>query len=69
MTSAFRDDFENINENLAKRGERVLGFAHLVLPADKFPKGFKYDTDSETPNFPLDNLVFIGFMSLIDPPR
>jgi sodium/potassium-transporting ATPase subunit alpha len=46
-----------------------LGFAHLELPLNKYPKGYKFDTDGEKPNFPLDELVFVGFLSLIDPPR
>jgi sodium/potassium-transporting ATPase subunit alpha len=69
MTEALREDFEDINEELAKRGERVLAFAHLELPKDKFPKGFRFDAEAETPNFPLTGLVLVGFLSLIDPPR
>jgi len=48
-------------------GERVLGFADLWLPADRFPKGFAFVT--EPPNFPLKGLRFVGLMSMIDPPR
>lgn len=64
-----KGELEDINENLAKRGERVLGFAHLELPLDKYPKNYKFDVESETPNIPLDGLVFIGYLALIDPPR
>ena len=51
-------------------GERVLGFAQLRL--DGFEKGFKFDCDEI--NFPTGDegqtgLVFVGLMSLIDPPR
>ena len=55
------------NENLARRGERVLAFAFLELPADKFHD--KYDFDVDKKNFPTSNLTFSGFISLIDPPR
>ena len=48
-------------------GERVLGFADLILPQDKFPVGFEFNT--EEINFPLEGLRFVGLMSLIDPPR
>merc|ERR1712004_514051 len=48
-------------------GERVLGFCHKYLDAEKFPPGFNYD--AEDPNFPLENLCFVGLMSMIDPPR
>ena len=51
-------------------GERVLGFAQLRL--DGFEKGFSFDC--ENVNFPTGDegetgLVFVGLMSLIDPPR
>lgn len=63
-------DRDAINSNLAKLmadGERVLGFAQLELPADAYPMDFAFDTENE--NFPLDGLVFVGLMALLDPPR
>ncbi len=54
---------------MAKRGERVLGFAQYELSANKYPKGFQFDLDSEEFNFPLEGFTFIGFLSMIDPPR
>lgn len=48
-------------------GERVIGFCDLKLPADKYPPGYKFDGDEA--NFPLDNLRFLGLVSMIDPPR
>ena len=53
-------------EKLGGLGERVLGFCHLYLP-EKFTADYQFD--AETQNFPLNDLVFVGFMSLIDPPR
>merc|ERR1712233_212541 len=38
-----------------------------MLPEDKYPAGYPYDADEE--NFPLENLRFVGLMSMIDPPR
>jgi len=38
-----------------------------MLPSDKYPSGFKFNTDDI--NFPIDNLRFVGLMSMIDPPR
>lgn len=32
-----------------------------------FPKGFKFDT--EEINFPMEDLCFVGLISMIDPPR
>lgn len=37
------------------------------MPSDKFPLGFKFDSDD--PNFPLNGMRFVGLMSMIDPPR
>lgn len=56
------------NENLANRGERVLGFAHYWLPEDQFPIGCEWTRDDE-PTFPLNGLCFLGLISLMDPPR
>lgn len=63
------DEMETINETLARRGERVLAFAQLELPASEFPLGYPFDAELEVPNFPRDKLTMIGFMALIDPPR
>jgi sodium/potassium-transporting ATPase subunit alpha len=62
-----RADFEAAYVGLAKRGERVLGFAHLWLDAAQYDRDFAFETDP--PNFPVDGLCFVGLISLIDPPR
>ena len=76
MTEETRAHMEKINETLAKRGERVLAFAHLELDPKKFPAGYKFDADCDEseygkgcPNFPVVNLTLVGLLSLIDPPR
>lgn len=69
MDEKVRAEMETINETLARRGERVLAFAHLELPRDKFPPGYVFDADSTPPNFPTTGLTLVGFLSLIDPPR
>lgn len=61
------ESFQKAYDDLGGLGERVLGFADLFLPSDRFPIGFKFD--SEDVNFPLDGLSFAGLMSMIDPPR
>ncbi|WKY03745.1 hypothetical protein Q1695_005029 [Nippostrongylus brasiliensis] len=63
----FEEDFTKAYEKLGGFGERVLGFCDLELDPEKFPQGYKFDT--ENPNFPLTNLRFLGFMAMIDPPR
>jgi sodium/potassium-transporting ATPase subunit alpha len=67
LTEQLRDDFQKAYDDLGSLGERVLGFADLPLPTDKFPLGFPFS--SENPNFPLSALRFVGLMSMIDPPR
>ncbi|KAL1460635.1 hypothetical protein WDU94_012600 [Cyamophila willieti] len=62
-----REAFNNAYYELGGLGERVLGFCDFLLPADKFPLGFKFDCDE--PNFPLTGMRFVGLMSMIDPPR
>ena len=55
-----------------KQGERVLAFADMVLPHDKFPYGYKFLTHKKGVfdcNFPLKGLRMLGLISLVDPPR
>ncbi|KAG2458681.1 AT1A2 ATPase, partial [Polypterus senegalus] len=67
LDDEMKEAFQNAYLELGGLGERVLGFCHYILPADKFPRGFKFDTDDV--NFPLTDLCFVGLMSMIDPPR
>lgn len=67
MTAELQAGVEVSVHELAGMGERVLGFCEFVLPKDQFPKNFEFDSD--TGNFPLDGLCFVGLLSLIDPPR
>lgn len=69
LTPQRSQEIEAANVNLAVRGERVLAFAGLDLPKDKFPEGFEYDADIVPPNFPTTGLTYYGQISLIDPPR
>lgn len=64
-----RDQCEKLNETLARRGERVLAMAQLMLDRSTYPPGFVFDAESEKPNFPIENLTLVGMVSLIDPPR
>merc|ERR1711962_1947926 len=64
------DAYNQAYDELGGLGERVLGFCHYYLPADKFPVVFAFDPEAEPePNFPLSGLCFVGLMSMIDPPR
>ncbi|XP_075260291.1 sodium/potassium-transporting ATPase subunit alpha-2-like isoform X2 [Convolutriloba macropyga] len=59
--------YENAYMELGGKGERVLGFAQKELDPKEFNEDTKFDTDN--PNFPMDDLCFVGLMSMIDPPR
>jgi magnesium-transporting ATPase (P-type) len=67
INSQIRQDLEDLNTTLASRGERVLGFAKYDLP-EQFNSNYEF-FDDEPFNFPVENLTFIGFFALIDPPR
>jgi sodium/potassium-transporting ATPase subunit alpha len=48
-------------------GERVIGFCDLRLDPEVY--NTNYEFDAENINFPVTNLRFLGFFSLIDPPK
>lgn len=52
---------------LANMGERVIGYGDYILPLDAYPIGFAFDT--QTRNFPIEGLTFVGAISMIDPAR
>ncbi|XP_062413760.1 sodium/potassium-transporting ATPase subunit alpha-2 [Pungitius pungitius] len=62
-----RDAFQRAYMELGGLGERVLGFCHRSLSPSQFPRGFAFDSDN--PNFPTEQLCFLGLVSMIDPPR
>uniref|UniRef100_A0A3Q3KAQ5 Sodium/potassium-transporting ATPase subunit alpha n=1 Tax=Monopterus albus TaxID=43700 RepID=A0A3Q3KAQ5_MONAL len=63
----WRECFQNAYLDLGGLGERVLGFCHLNLSSSQFPRGFTFDC--ENTNFPIEQLCFLGLISMIDPPR
>merc|ERR1712126_656881 len=67
LNDEWKDAFNTAYMELGGLGERVLGFCDFMLPADKYPRGYPFDSDEA--NFPLDGLRFVGLMSMIDPPR
>ncbi|MDO5009914.1 MAG: cation-translocating P-type ATPase, partial [Intestinibacter bartlettii] len=52
------DEYRKVNENFSNRALRVLAFAYK-----KVPDGFEPSLDDE------ENLILIGLMAMIDPPR
>ena len=67
ITPEWQKNYDCTNLWLGEMGERVLGFAFLYLPAATFPKDYAWRT--APPNFPMENLTFIGLAALEDPPR
>lgn len=58
ITKSDLDKIEEINENLAKKGMRVLTFGYKILDDNKII------TESDEKDF-----IFLGLMGMIDPPR
>lgn len=52
---------------LANMGERVIGYCDYHLPLSTYPLGYQFDTQQK--NFPVEDLSFLGAISMIDPPR
>jgi sodium/potassium-transporting ATPase subunit alpha len=47
-----------------------LGFAKLHLNKEKYPKDYAFNTSNpDNFNFPMENFVFVGLLSLMDPPK
>lgn len=67
MTEEWRSSFNEAYETLGGMGERVLGFCDFRLDSELYKPDFKFD--AENLNFPTDGLRFLGFFSLIDPPK
>jgi len=65
----FKSEFTDAYERFGSMGQRVLGFAMLDLPEDKFGSKFddKYAEHSDA--VPTSGLVFTGLISLVDPPK
>jgi sodium/potassium-transporting ATPase subunit alpha len=61
------EKFNTAYEFYASQGHRVLGFASLYLPSDRYPEGYAFGSDPV--NFPTSGLIFRGFLSLRDPPK
>jgi len=69
VTEFHEEAFANANKELGGQGEWVLAFARIYLDPTKFPKDFKFNMQKDQYNFPMQDLCFIGIVSLNDPPR
>ena len=62
--------FEAVNLRFGKNGERVLGFAMLPLNKEIYHPNYKFVTSApDNFNFPMENYIFVGLVSLMDPPK
>jgi len=67
LDEEWQQKFNDAYMALGGLGERVLGFCDMRLPIGNFPRGYNFDPDNV--NFPLRGLRFLGFITMIDPPR
>jgi sodium/potassium-transporting ATPase subunit alpha len=65
----FRSEFQESYERFGNLGQRVLGFASLELPEDQFGAAFDDKYQTEADKVPTSGLVFVGLVSLVDPPK
>lgn len=63
----WRDELQRTCIALGSMGESVLGFCDLHLSSHDYPKNYQFDQGYV--NLPLDNLRFLGLISMIDHPR
>lgn len=66
MTKELEQSFLKGYEAMGSLGERVLG--HAMKRMEGYGLDYAF-TDDPEPNFPRDNLTFVGLFSLMDPPR
>jgi len=67
LTTEWQQKFQNAYDELGGKGERVLGLCQTYVNGEDF--GPDFVIDGENPNYPDQNLCFLGLVALIDPPR
>jgi sodium/potassium-transporting ATPase subunit alpha len=67
LTAEHEKKFDETYNFMASKGHRVLAFAALALPGDKYPVDYEFKKDPV--NFPQSDLTFYGLVSLEDPPK
>jgi sodium/potassium-transporting ATPase subunit alpha len=67
LTDEWKEKFNQAYELLGSMGERVLGFCDTRLDPKVYTSSYGFNTENF--NFPTNGLRFLGFVSLIDPPK
>ncbi|KAF8320135.1 aminophospholipid-transporting P-type ATPase [Clavulina sp. PMI_390] len=67
VTDEFRQQYDEAYSYMASRGHRVIGCAQHLLPGDEYPKDFVFAKNGD--NCPTDGYIFVGLVSLEDPPK
>lgn len=67
VTEADIKSFNRAYKELGTLGERLIGFGCYPLDPRIYPLGYAFDAEEK--NFPLTELIFLGVVSMIDPPR
>ena len=68
LNEEWKTTFNTAYEALGGMGERVLGFCDLLLDPNEYPEDYVFDSENVT-SFPPKKLRFLGFISMIDPPK
>jgi sodium/potassium-transporting ATPase subunit alpha len=70
IDESVQESYDEANKVYAKNGERVLGFARLLLKKSEYPHGYQFNLKNplDLP-FPKGAFEFVGLISLVDPPR
>lgn len=70
LNETYRQEIEEANKNFARMGQRVLGFANMILPRNDYPENHKFLLNGPYDlNLPQNQFCFVGLCSIIDPPR
>ncbi|CAF0971223.1 unnamed protein product [Brachionus calyciflorus] len=70
LDETWRKKIDDACFNFAKNGERVLAICDFRLDPEKYTVDYYFQIDdNDEPNFPMNQMRFIGLISMIDPPR
>jgi sodium/potassium-transporting ATPase subunit alpha len=68
IDDSIQAEFAKTNKICALNGERVLGFARLLLRKADYPSNYQFSLKNPH-ELPFKDFCFVGLISLIDPPK